>query len=105
MGDAAMSRAIVRSNPHVVVTPRRLGDLGIARVPENWMGPQSVIERDMLTRCEGIRDAVERHVDNVAFATVKFDEETVCEHCGHAWTETSTTYNGGCCDKDEEAAP
>lgn len=29
----------------------------------------------------------------------------VCEHCGYRWTEKSTTYNGGCCDKDEEANP
>lgn len=28
-----------------------------------------------------------------------------CEHCGSRWTEKSTTYNGGCCDKDENANP
>lgn len=25
-----------------------------------------------------------------------------CEHCGSRWTEASRTYNGGCCDKDQE---
>jgi hypothetical protein len=31
--------------------------------------------------------------------------EAVCEHCRHAWTETSTDYNGGCCGKDEANNP
>lgn len=26
-----------------------------------------------------------------------------CDHCGAPWTEKSTTYNGNCCDADEEA--
>lgn len=28
-----------------------------------------------------------------------------CEHCGHHWTEDSSTYNGGCCEADEAANP
>jgi len=34
---------------------------------------------------------------------VDIPETWVCEHCGWEWTEESDTYNGGCCDADEQA--
>jgi hypothetical protein len=52
---------------------------------------------------------VKRHVFphflDAAHTNVRFANNAHCEHCLHAWTEASTTYNGGCCDKDEDANP
>jgi hypothetical protein len=33
------------------------------------------------------------------------DENMVCKFCGQSWTTDNDTYNGGCCDKDQEAQP
>ena len=55
--------------------------------------------------CEGIAKDVRRHVDDVARAFVVDETEDACEFCGSKWTEDSASYNGGCCDKDEENNP
>ncbi len=61
------------------------------------------MERDMEARLEEIMADIKRHVDNVGSAHIEFDQEHVCEHCGSVWTEKDSNYNGGCCDKDEQA--
>lgn len=33
------------------------------------------------------------------------DDEPRCSHCGSDWTAASTTYNDGCCVRDEWNAP
>lgn len=60
-----------------------------------------------LQDAEDIAEQIRRHVDGIAAngVQVTWDASYVCEHCGHAWTEDSDTYNGGCCDKDLESAP
>lgn len=92
-----------KSNFHIVVYPRRLGNLGCMRVPDSAVS--SDIESDYLDRCKEIADAIKRHADNVGETEIKYDQLYVCEHCGNQWTEDSDTYNGGCCDKDEENNP
>jgi hypothetical protein len=62
-------------------------------------------EKDMQQRCEAIADQVRRHVDDVGYVSVEWESSPVCSHCGSRWTEISDRYNGGCCDKDEEANP
>lgn len=84
-----------RSNFRVEVEPRNL----MAQTEEEW-------ERD----CEAIAEQIRRHVDGLPFGhdrgvSVMWDTEFVCEHCGNRWTEDSDTYNGGCCDEDEENNP
>lgn len=52
--------------------------------------------------CHDIVKQVERHIDGIDAVSVKFDRVSVCSHCGEPWGEKSDSYNGGCCDKDEE---
>lgn len=99
-----------KTNFRVVVEPRSLGNFGSISASVELIygrGPEAEkrIERDMEARCEEIMADIKRHADNVGSVYVEFDQEPICEHCGATWTEKSNTYNGGCCDKDEENAP
>lgn len=99
-----------KSNFRVVVTPRGMGDFGSISVSHGLLygsgkTERARAERDMQSRCDDIVSDIKRHVDNARHIEVEFDQDSVCEHCGAAWTETSNTYNGGCCSKDEESAP
>lgn len=99
-----------KENYRVVIEPRRLGDFGGASMSLGLLygrGPdaQKRIEKDMEARCSEMISDIKRHIDNVGSVHIDFDQEYVCEHCGAGWTEKSSTYNGGCCDKDEENAP
>ena len=66
-----------------------------------------------LKQAEDARDEVlaliKRHVDTSTRRNLDIEAQIVedarCEHCNALWTERSADYNGGCCDKDEEAAP
>jgi len=55
-----------------------------------------------LNACRAIVVDIKRHVDNVSDRDMNIETEYVCSHCGSAWTERSTEYNGGCCDEDEK---
>lgn len=63
------------------------------------------LRRRAQSRAEELCAQVKRHVDDGRHARVESDAIRVCEHCGSRWTEKSTTYNGGCCAKDEAANP
>ena len=54
---------------------------------------------------EDMMSAINRHVDNVLSIEIVKEVESTCEFCGSRWTETSDTYNGGCCDEDYKNAP
>jgi hypothetical protein len=69
----------------VVVTPRRIGDLGWMSVSDRMASNN--IERDMRERCEQIAEQVNRHVDHVADVRVEVDTEDVCSFCGLGWEE------------------
>lgn len=99
-----------KTNFRVVVEPLGLGYFGSVSASVGLIygrGPEAEkrIERDMEERCNEIVADIKRHADNVGSVYVEFDQQHVCEHCGWKWTEESDTYNGGCCDKDEENAP
>ena len=61
--------------------------------------------KDFEAICETIRAEIKRHVNDVGYIGIEYDMPAICEFCGHSWTEDSTTFNGGCCDKDLEAEP
>lgn len=100
----AKSKTPKRSNYRVVIEPRGLGDFGSIRLSDSFLvRDEAERQRQYQERCEEIMADVKRHVDQVGYVSVECDIEHVCEHCGGTWTEESATYNGGCCDKDEEA--
>ena len=96
-----------REDFRVVVTPRDMGNFGSIsvgrlfydRTPEG----QRRWERDMAERCEEIAQQIKRHVDEVSYCDVEFDQQDECSHCGARWTESSAEYNGGCCQEDQAA--
>jgi len=74
-------------------------DLGMfAR--RSWMGDSYLKEKKELA--EEMLSQIKRHVDGAKHAQIVTEKEYFCSHCGHKWTEKSITYNGGCCEKDEE---
>ena len=96
-----------KENFRVVVEPKRLGDFGFVSTSDCLLygdGPeaQKRIEAEYAERCQGIAAEVKRHVDNVAWAAVEYDQGYACEYCGSTWTERSDNYNGGCCTRDED---
>lgn len=100
----AKNKTPKKSNFRVVIEPRGLGDFGAIRMSD-WMFVNDDAHRQRLyqERCEEIVADVKRHVDNAGYVSVECDVEYFCEHCGSAWTEASDDYNGGCCEKDEDA--
>jgi hypothetical protein len=99
-----------KENFRVVVEPRGLGDFGSISVGEGFLygygeNARERAAKDMESRCEDMAKAIRRHVDNALYASVEFDQDDVCEHCGAEWTEGDAAYNGGCCAMDEESAP
>jgi hypothetical protein len=98
----------IPSNFRIVVEPRGLGDLGWVRTSASFLygnGPdaEARISKDMQDRCEEIVSQIKRHVDLISYAGVEFDQPDVCEHCGYPWGEDQPNYNGGCCQKDQDA--
>ena len=99
-----MNKVVHYENYRVEIVPRRLGDFGIASVSDSFFGESKEnIEAQYRARCHEIAESVNRHVDNIGIAHVVFDTVATCKHCGHAWTEESNEYNGGCCAKDQDA--
>ena len=77
-----------RTNYRVMVHPRN-----------KEYGIEVASEEDV---CEEIVSDINRHVNKVLFAEIICDIEYVCGCCGSRWTEDSESYNGGCCDQDQE---
>src|SRR3546814_20054338 len=80
-----------KANFRVVVEPRGLGDFGSIKTSDSLIygrGPEAAarIARDYEERCDEIAGDIKRHVDNVGYISVEFDQEKVCEHYGWAWT-------------------
>ena len=89
-------KTIVRSNWRVEVFP----------LEHFYLSDKSEEGRHkfMMREADDLLAQVRRHTDHHS-ANVAYDTEFVCAHCGHAWTEDSPTYNGGCCDEDEKNNP
>ena len=95
--------AVSRVNWRVTVEPRRLGDYGWMRTSDSFGGISAVqIEKEYKERCEGIAEQVKRHCDDVGGATVEYDTEYKCPHCGRDWNPDVWGYNG-CCDTEMQA--
>lgn len=99
-----MAKKAFHSAYRVEVYPRRAGDYGYMHISSHaWTAAQ---EREI---CERIAHEILRHVGKFEHdrgaVQLAHDTNYVCEHCGSRWTETSDTYNGGCCAKDEDANP
>ena len=89
-------------NYRLAVFPRRLGDVYGASVNDSFFGDtEDQIEALYRERCQEIKQQIER-LHNVGVVHVQFDTTKICDHCGADWTESSETYNGGCCQKDED---
>jgi hypothetical protein len=69
----------------------------------SWLGDSYI--KDKKDFAEKMVQQIKRHVDGAKYANIVEVTEDTCEFCGQPWTETSSTYNGDCCDKDAEAAP
>lgn len=98
-----------KTNFRVIVEPRGMGNFGSVSAGV-WLfynlrekAEVSRLERDEQDRCDEIAKEIKRHVDNVSYCAVEYDQEHVCEHCGSVWTEEGSLYNGGCCQNDEAA--
>lgn len=74
-----------REDFRIVITPRRLGDLGWMSISDRMASDD--IERDTRERCEEIAEQVKRHVDNVGTVEVQFTEVHTCSHCFLTWEE------------------
>jgi hypothetical protein len=79
-----------KSNFRVVVGPRRLGDYGFCSMSDRLIHGDDVEKINSLykERCEEIVDQIRRHVDNVGDASVEYDTNVVCSHCGRDWDES-----------------
>lgn len=91
----------------VEIPLKRLGDLGCAKISDYMYEP------DYNRRIAELKDRAKETADAVNQLRLPYahpaypawSTKFVCEHCNSNWTERSETYNGGCCDKDEEANP
>ena len=68
-------------------------------------GPDGYDAKDAQRSAGAMIENIKRHVDDVEWAGWHADTSDECEHCGATWTEDSDTYNGGCCDEDQDPAP
>lgn len=99
-----MSRKTTQENFRVVIEPRGIGQFGSISMSDSFFCKDEADRQcQYKQRCEEIVTEVRRHVDNIGHVSVESDDVHACEHCGARWTEDSAEYNGGCCDKDQEA--
>ena len=95
-----MGRVQNKVNHRIEVHLPHPGDFGFCFVSSVTRTEEETF--DLLSQ---IRDQIIRHVDGVSRNSVNLmvDVESVCEHCGSAWTEgKDSPHNGGCCEKDCE---
>jgi len=103
-----MKKLGMKDNFRVVIIPRRLGDFGGISMSDSFFYKQTPedqkrYERDQEDRANEIAAQAKRHCDEVSRVDVEYDQAEVCEHCGYRWGEERSDYNGGCCEKDQEA--
>ena len=55
--------------------------------------------------CENMIPQIKRHIDDIQCVSIECDSADFCSFCGRKWTEESTIFNGGCCNKDLENEP
>lgn len=64
----------------------------------NFTPPEAKIEADCM------KEWIQDKLPGFAFSNIDVEEQVAatCDSCGAPWTEKSDTYNGNCCDADEE---
>jgi hypothetical protein len=83
-------KVVRKTGFHLIVEPRRLGDLGSARMSDSLIaGSDAQIEAEYHERCEEIASEIRRHVRNVAWIHIEHDTEEICSFCNYRW-EVST---------------
>lgn len=99
-----MGKSTKQENYRVVIEPRGLGQFGnISMSDRMFCSDEADRQNQYRQACNEIADQVERHVDGVGYVSVESDTVDECAHCGSRWTEDSSEYNGGCCEKDQQA--
>lgn len=56
-------------------------------------------EKEYYRTLNHMLEQIRRHVDDIRFAEIKFDQKEVCSHCGNTWTEDEGNCNE-CCQKE-----
>ncbi len=101
-----MPKKTIETGWRVIIEPRRIGDLGYVQCSDSLLTRDEEDRRkEYLRRCEEIIQDIRRHVDNVGHVHIDIDTEDVCQFCERPWTEDSTEFNAGCCEKDMEHEP
>jgi len=89
-----MPKKTERTNPRIEITC------------EEGIFIASKTHQDKLNELKDMMKQIIRYIDGIDSRGNNIDvcDDTVhiCEFCGAKWTETSNTFNGGCCDKDME---
>lgn len=92
--------------------PRQFDDLDVTvevvvqpLYPGSWPKNEADAVRYARDSANNVLRSIQRHVDNTHNARVNICRRYTCEFCGRLWTERDTSYNGGCCDRDEEMNP
>ena len=99
-----MSKKTTQENFRVVIEPRGLGQFGSVSVSDRlFCKDEEDLQRQYKARCNDIVADVKRHIDDVGSVWIESDYVNTCEYCGARWTEDASDYNGGCCEKDQEA--
>jgi rubrerythrin len=86
-----------------VLAPRE--DWQVVIRPNSWTWATKPADRARVLeqRCDEIVKAVKRHIDDIEAVWAEAPENPVCGHCGSTWTEDDASYNGGCCQADQDA--
>lgn len=60
---------------------------------------------DAKVEADALKKAIRERLEGFGWDSIDIEaqEPATCDHCGAPWTEKSDTYNGNCCDADEEA--
>ena len=66
--------------------------------------PYPADRKHWLREAEEVLKSIKRHCD-VESVTIEADAEYVCGFCGYNWGEESDSYNGGCCNEDQQNDP
>ena len=74
-------KVIVRDNYRVEVS------LKDPYVFTKWESNTDKVHKLNIGICEDIVNDIKRHIDNVGYVSVAFDEHETCEHCGYSWEE------------------
>lgn len=81
-----MGKKLIHDNWHVIVTPKRIGDLVIASVPDSWWTEKEQ-EQHLQDSCKQFVQDIRRHVENVGSVYIDHDIHEVCEFCGSNWAD------------------